>query len=106
MLYLKASISATTNNYYFGTWENTFKELYNNHKCSLRNKSREKNTEFSKYVWELKEKDINYLINWNIAMKAKKDVWGSRKCDLWTIKLVAVKLLWQLLVGNCSDTSD
>ena len=23
----------------------------------------------SKYVWELKEKDINYFINWGIAMK-------------------------------------
>ena len=106
MPYLKASISATTNNYYFCTWENTFKELYNNRKCSLRNKSREKNTELSKYVWELKEKDINYLINWNNAMKENKDVWGSRKCDLFTFKLVAVKLLWQLLVGNFSDTSD
>ena len=27
-------------------------------KCSFRNKSREKNTEFSKYIWELKERDI------------------------------------------------
>ena len=36
----------------------------------------------SKYVWELKEKYINYFINWNIAMKSQKYVFGSRKCDL------------------------
>ena len=53
----------TTNKYYYGTCENTFKEPYNNHKCYFRNKSREKNTELSKYVWELKEKNINYFIN-------------------------------------------
>ena len=68
-LIYKASVITINNKYYYGTCENTFKELYNNHKCSFRNKSRENNTELSKYVWELKKKDINYLINWVIAMK-------------------------------------
>ena len=61
-LIYKASVSTTTNKYYYGTCENTFKERFNNHNCSFRNKSREKNTELSKYVWELKEKDIILLI--------------------------------------------
>ena len=65
----KASVSTTTNKYYNGTCENTFKEHYNNHKCSVRNKSREKNTELFKHVWELKERDINCFINWDVAMK-------------------------------------
>ena len=59
----KASVSTTTNKYYNGTCENTFKERYNNHKCSFRSKSREKNTELSKYVSELKERAINYFFN-------------------------------------------
>ena len=46
----KASVGTTTNKYYYGSCENTFKERYNNHNCSSRNKSREKNTELSKYV--------------------------------------------------------
>ena len=75
-------IGTTANKYYYGTCENTFKERYNNHNCSFRNKSRQKNTELSKYIWELKKKDINYFINWNIAMKSQKCVCGSRKCDL------------------------
>ena len=44
--------------------------------------SREKNTEFSKYVWELKDKVVNFSINWDIAMKSHKYVCGSRKCEL------------------------
>ena len=81
-LIYKVSVITTVNKYYYGTCENTFKERYNNHKCSFRNKSREKNTELSKYVWELKEKDINYFINWDIAIESHKYVCGSRNCDL------------------------
>ena len=80
-LIYKTSVSTTTNKYYYVTCENTFKECYNNHKCSFRDKSRKKNT-VSKYVWELKERDIDYLINCDIAMKSQKYVCGSRKCDL------------------------
>ena len=78
----KASIDTPTYRIYYGTCENTFKERYNNHTCSFRNKSREKSTELSKYVWELKDKDVNFSINWDIAMKSHKYVCGSRKCDL------------------------
>ena len=81
-LIFKASVSTTTNKYYYGTCENTFKERYSNHNCSFRNKCRKKNTELSKYVWELKQKDINYFINWDTVMKLQKDVCRSRKCDL------------------------
>ena len=80
-LVYKTSVSTTTNKYYHGICENIFKERYNNHNCSFWNKSRKKKTELSKYIWGLKEKGINYLINWNIAMKLQKYVCGSRKCD-------------------------
>ena len=58
----KASVNATTKKYFCGTYENTFKERYNNHNCSFRNKSLQRKTKLSK-------KDINYFINWGIAMK-------------------------------------
>ena len=64
------------------TWSAYFKERYKNHNCSFRNKSCEKNIELSKYVWELKEKDINSFMNWDIAMKLQKSVCESRKFDL------------------------
>ena len=47
-LIYKASVSTPTNNYYYGTSENNFKERFINHNCSFTNKSREKNTEMSK----------------------------------------------------------
>ena len=58
----KASVSATTNKYYYGTCENTFKEPDNHHKCLFRNKSREKNTELFKHVWELKEREVLIIL--------------------------------------------
>ena len=85
-LIYKVSACAATEKYYCGTCENTFKVHYNNHKCSFRNESREKNTELSKYVWELKEKDIN----WIIAMKVQKYVCGLQKCDLWICEKVFI----------------
>ena len=38
----------------YGTCEKSFKEHYNNHTASFRNKNEEKSTESSKYIWELK----------------------------------------------------
>ena len=40
----KAYFSTTTNKYFYGTCEKTFKERYKNHECSFRNESRERNT--------------------------------------------------------------
>ena len=60
---------STTKNYY-GNCEKSFKERYNNHTSSFRNILRQKSTELSNYIWELKENDENYTIDWLIPMKA------------------------------------
>ena len=52
-LIYKTSVNTTTNKYYYGACESTFKERYKSYECSFRNKSYEKNTELSKYVWVL-----------------------------------------------------
>ena len=72
---------STTKNYY-GTCEKSFKERYNNHTSSFKNKSRQKSTELSNYIWELNENAENYTIYWLIAMKAHPYICGTRKCDL------------------------
>ena len=41
---------------------------------TIKLQSREKNIELSKYLWELKEGDVNCFINWVIAMKSQKYV--------------------------------
>ena len=53
---------------YYGTCEKSFKERYNNHTSSFRNKSRQKSTELSNYIWELKVNDENYTTDWLIAI--------------------------------------
>ena len=65
---------------YYGTCEKNFKERFNNHTASFRNKSKEKSTEFQ------------HNLEWCIASKARPYVCGSRKCDLClTEKLTIIK---------------
>ena len=50
-----AVVNTTTTKNCFGTWEKSFKEKYNNHTSSFKNKSQQKSTEPSYYIWELKK---------------------------------------------------
>ena len=67
---------------YYGTCKKSFQERYNNHTSSCKNKSRQKSTELSNYIWKLKENVENYTIDWLIAMKANPYICGTRKGDL------------------------
>ena len=52
----KATVSASNvDKCYVGLAGKTFKERYNNHTKSFRNKKYAKETELSKYVWDLQE---------------------------------------------------
>ena len=66
----------------YGLGEKSFKERYNNHMWSFINKSRQKSTQLSNYIWELKENSENYTMDWLIAMKAHSYICETRKCDL------------------------
>ena len=77
--------------HYYGTCK-SFKERYNNHTASFRNKNKEKNTELSKYILELKDNNIKHNLKWRINFKAHPYVCGSRKYDLClTEKLTIIK---------------
>ena len=77
---------------YYGSFEKNSKERYNNHIASFRNEIKEKSTELSKYIWELKNSSINYDLKWSIACKAHPYTGGTRKCDLClTEKLTIMK---------------
>ena len=52
-------VNISTKKNYQGTCEKDFKERYSNHTSSFRNKSRQKSTELSNYIWELKVNDEN-----------------------------------------------
>ena len=78
--------------HYYGTCKKNFKERYNNHTASFRNKNKEKSTELSKYIWELKDNNIQDNLKWHIASKAHLYACRSKKCDLClTGKLTIIK---------------
>ena len=53
---------------YFGICEKEFKTRLDNHKISFKNRQKEKDTELSKYIWNLKDKNItNFSIKWSIV---------------------------------------
>ena len=76
--------------HYYGTCEKNFKECYNNHTASLRNKNKDKSTELSKYIWELKDNNIQDNLKWCIASKAHLYVCRSKKCDLCFMKQLTI----------------
>ena len=58
--------------HYYGTCKKKFKECYNNNTTSFRNKNKEKSTELSKYIWELKDNNIQNNLKWCIASCMQK----------------------------------
>ena len=54
-LVYNAAVNTSTTKNYHGTCEKSFKERYNNHTSSFGNKSRQKSTQLSNYIWELKK---------------------------------------------------
>ena len=66
-------------------------------------------TELSKYIWELKNNNIEHNLKWRIGSKAHSYACGSRKCDLYlTEKLTIIKAdperllnTRDALVSNC-----
>ena len=78
--------------HYDGTYEKNFKERSNNHTASFGNKSKEKSTELSKYIWELKDNNVQHNLKWCIASKSRPYVCGNRMRKLClTEKLTIIK---------------
>ena len=59
----------TVEKIYFGLCEISFKKRYSNHTKSFRLKRYNKETELSKYVWELKRENKTAIIKWRILRK-------------------------------------
>ena len=55
---------------YVGLTANAFKTRFTNHKASFTSAKKKYSTEFSKYIWQLKEKNIDHEIKWRILRRA------------------------------------
>ena len=67
---------------YIGAAATSFKLRHSNHTKSFRHRIYEFDTELSKYIWDLKDKERNYKIAWKIIRKAQPYTPTSGKCDL------------------------
>jgi hypothetical protein len=77
-----ASSTGKSTRYYYGLTEGPFKTRFNAHTHSFRTESTRKETELSKYVWELKDQALEYDIKWNIAQRTVPYKCGTRRCDV------------------------
>ena len=81
----QAKVTRTDNNThetYVGLTENDFKTRYRNHTASFRNIASRNSTELSKYVWSLKDNNINHVITWQIIARAKPYNSASKRRNL------------------------
>ena len=66
----EATVTTTGNtNTYIGMTEHEFKIRYNNHKLSFRDRKHSHATVLSKHIWDLKDSDTDYHINWRIIKR-------------------------------------
>ena len=79
----KATVT-TEQNYriYYGTAEGEFKTRYNNHTNSFRHRKNINETELSKYIWQLNDKNIDFNLKWEIDAFTFPYKCGTRRCDL------------------------
>lgn len=67
---------------YIGLTNTTFKLRYANHTSSFNNNQYRNQTELSKYIWSLKDKNKNFSIKWKLLKKAKAYTNVSKRCNL------------------------
>ena len=64
MVYQATVTSGETSETYVGITATSFKARLANHKPSFKSKKKRIATELSKYIWDLKEGDLDYAIKW------------------------------------------
>ena len=68
---------------YFGICETEFKTRQGNHKNPFKNRQKEKDNELSKYIWDLRDKNItNYSIKWSIVKQISDYKSVTNSCNL------------------------
>lgn len=67
---------------YIGLTEKDFKTRYNGHNQSFTNHKYKNSTTLSTYIWELKDQNIEAILNWSIIKHAKSYTNKSKNCPL------------------------
>ena len=67
-----------------------FKTRYNNHSMPFRNTVYEKDSELSRYVWNLKDKGESFTIKWSVAATPSPYICSSKRCALSLMKKLLI----------------
>ena len=67
---------------YTGLTRNTFKQRFYGHRHSFKNRSSEHSTTLSSHIWDLKDKNEDYNVNWSVIGRASDFNPITRKCRL------------------------
>ena len=84
---------------YIGLTEGDFKTRYRNHVKSFKHIKYKTETELSKLVRSLKEKNKLFKIKWKTLTKATPYRCGSRRCGLCSLSLKKCVLHWQTILA-------
>ena len=75
---------------YIGLTGGTFKMRYNNHTKSFRHKTHSNDTELSKFIWQLKDKEKEFSISWSIVKQSNTRMNASGICNLCLAEKTAI----------------
>ena len=81
---------------YYGLAGSTFKQRYYGHRNNLANKE-SYGTALSKYIWYLRDRNVNYSLSWSIKKRAHVYQAGAKYCDL----CLTEKTIIMLAENNC-----
>ena len=81
---------STSKKTYIGISQPTFKERLRNHNKSFKHKKYEKETELSKYIWQLKEAKTKFSIKWTILRRTSGYNNVTKSCNLCTSEKLAI----------------
>ena len=102
----KAEVSTTDNTetkLYIGMTSNQFKR-FNNQTKSFRDQKYSNETELSNYIWDLKRKGREPVINWSILKRARAYENGGKPCNLCIEeKLCVMKAVKTRLLNKRSE---
>ena len=82
IVYQTTITTKDTTETYIGLTASEFKTRWRNHKTSFTHEKRKNDTELSKYLWQLKDKQEEYSIAWRIVAKAKPYTNHTKRCNL------------------------
>ena len=85
---------------YVGSSGLSFKSRYTRHKCSFNNSKYKLKTTLSKYIWDLKEKNEDFSINWEILARTKNKFNSKHGCTLCNMEKYEISKLYSIIALN------